>query len=170
MNLKDKIRVIEDFPEEGIEFQDITTLLKDIDAYQYAIDQFVERYQDCDIDVIVGIESRGFLVGAPLALELGISFVPARKEGKLPAEIVQADYDLEYGTSTLELHCDAIDKGDRVLIIDDLLATGGTVKAAAELVEELEGDIVELAFLIELSFLKGRDELTGYDIYSEIIE
>ncbi|MBM7623223.1 adenine phosphoribosyltransferase [Sporohalobacter salinus] len=170
MDLTDKIRVIEDFPKEGIEFKDITTLLKDIEAYQHAIDQFVERYQDCDIDRIIGIESRGFLIGAPLALELGISFVPARKEGKLPAEVVQAEYDLEYGTSTLELHCDAIEKGDEVLIVDDLLATGGTVKAATELVERLDGEVVELAFLLELSFLEGRDELTDYDIYSVIIE
>ncbi|ADL12257.1 adenine phosphoribosyltransferase [Acetohalobium arabaticum] len=170
MDLTDKIRVIEDFPEEGIKFKDITTLLKDIEAYQAAIDQFVDRYQDCDIDVVVGIESRGFLVGAPLALELGKSFVPARKEGKLPAEVVRAEYDLEYGTSILELHCDAIDPGDKVLIVDDLLATGGTVEAAVSLVEELGGEVVELAFLIELSFLEGRDELTDHDIYSVIIE
>lgn len=170
MDLTDKIRVIEDFPEEGIKFKDITTLLKDIEAYQAAIDQFVDRYQDSDIDVVVGIESRGFLVGAPLALELGKSFVPARKEGKLPAEVVRAEYDLEYGTSILELHCDAIDPGDKVLIVDDLLATGGTVEAAANLVEELGGEIVELAFLIELSFLEGREGLTDHDIYSVIIE
>ncbi|SJZ72422.1 adenine phosphoribosyltransferase [Selenihalanaerobacter shriftii] len=170
MNLEEKIRTIKDFPKEGIEFKDITTLLKDPEAYQATIQKFVERYQDQEIDVVVGIEARGFLVGAPLALELGKSFVPARKEGKLPAEVVRAEYDLEYGSNILEIHKDALEEGQKVLIIDDLLATGGTVKATADLIQEIGGEIVELAFLLELGFLGGRDQLVDYDIYSIIIE
>jgi adenine phosphoribosyltransferase len=170
MNLKEKIRTIEDFPKEGIKFKDITTLLKDPEAFNYAIQQFVEHYQDVEVDVIVGVESRGFLVGAPLALELEKSFVLARKEGKLPAEVIEAEYDLEYGSNMLEMHKDAIEKGQKVLIIDDLLATGGTVKATVELVEELGGEVIGLAFLLELSFLEGREKLEDYDIYSVIVE
>ncbi|KXS44189.1 MULTISPECIES: adenine phosphoribosyltransferase [unclassified Candidatus Frackibacter] len=170
MDLNEKIRVIKDFPEEGIEFKDITTLLKDPEAYQYAIQQFVEQYKDMEIDVIVGIEARGFLVGAPLALELDKSFVPARKEGKLPAEVARAEYDLEYGSNVLEIHRDAVEEGQKVLIIDDLLATGGTVKATAELIEEIGGEVVGLGFLLELSFLKGREKLQDYDLYTIIRE
>jgi adenine phosphoribosyltransferase len=170
MNLKEKIRTIEDFPKEGIKFKDITTLLKDPEAFNYAIQQFVEHYQDVEVDVIVGVESRGFLVGAPLALELEKSFVLSRKEGKLPAEVIESEYDLEYGSNMLEMHKDAIEKGQKVLIIDDLLATGGTVKATVELVEELGGEVIGLAFLLELSFLEGREKLEDYDIYSVIVE
>jgi len=170
VDLNEKIRVIKDFPEEGIEFKDITTLLKDPEAYQYAIQQFVEQYKDMEIDVIVGIEARGFLVGAPLALELDKSFVPARKEGKLPAEVARAEYDLEYGSNVLEIHRDAVEEGQKVLIIDDLLATGGTVKATAELIEEIGGEVVGLGFLLELSFLKGREKLQDYDLYTIIRE
>ncbi|MGM0471284.1 MAG: adenine phosphoribosyltransferase [Bacillota bacterium] len=170
MDLADKVRTIEDFPKPGIKFKDITTLLSDSNAFQVAINRFVERYQEYDLDVVVGIESRGFLVGTPLALELGKGFVPARKEGKLPAQTVQAEYDLEYGTNTLELHVDAINPGDQVLIIDDLLATGGTAKAVTEMVEELGGEVVELAFLIELIGLDRDNILEDYPVYSVIKE
>ena len=170
MNLSDKIRTIHDFPKEGIAFKDITTLLKEPKAYQEAIDRIAERYEDQDIDLVLGIEARGFLIGAPLALKLNKGFVPVRKEGKLPGEIVKTEYDLEYGRNTLELHKDAIEKGDKILIVDDLLATGGTVKATVDLVEELGGEIVEIAFLMELGFLDGRDKLTDYEVFSLITD
>ncbi|WP_018247740.1 adenine phosphoribosyltransferase [Orenia marismortui] len=170
MNLSDKIRTIPDFPKEGIAFKDITTLLKDPNAYEEAIDQIAERYKDKDIDLVLGVEARGFLIGAPLALKLNKGFVPVRKEGKLPGEILKTEYDLEYGSNILEIHKDAIEKGDKVLIVDDLLATGGTVKATADLVEELGGEIVEIAFLMELGFLDGREKLTDYEVFSLIID
>ncbi|WP_027339704.1 adenine phosphoribosyltransferase [Halonatronum saccharophilum] len=170
MNLADKIRTIPDFPKEGIAFKDITTLLKDPSAYQEAIDRIAERYEDKDIDLILGVEARGFLIGAPLALKLNKGFVPVRKEGKLPGDIVKTEYDLEYGSNTLELHKDAIEKGDKVLIVDDLLATGGTVKATIDLVEELGGEIVEVAFLMELGFLDGREVIGDYEVFSLITD
>ncbi len=170
MNLADKIRTIPDFPKEGIDFKDITTLLKDPSAYEEAIDKIAERYEDEDIDLILGVEARGFLIGAPLALKLQKGFVPVRKEGKLPGEILKTEYDLEYGSSILEIHKDAIETGDKILIVDDLLATGGTVKATAELVEELGGKIVEIAFLMELGFLDGRDKLKDYEVFSLITD
>ena len=170
MNLADKIRTISDFPKEGIQFKDITTLLKDADAFQEAIDRIAERYEEEDIDLIVGIEARGFLVGAPLAIKMNKGFVPVRKEGKLPGDKVVKEYDLEYGSSVLEMHKDAIEEGQKVLIVDDLLATGGTVNATVEMVEEIGGDIVEVAFLMELDFLNGRDKLEGQDVFSLIIE
>ena len=170
MNLTDKIRTISDFPEEGIEFKDITTLLKDADAYQEAINKLAERYRDEDIDAVIGIEARGFLIGAPLALELNKGFVPVRKEGKLPGAKLRKEYDLEYGSSVLEMHEDSIYEGEKVLIVDDLLATGGTVGATVEMVEEAGGDIVEVSFLMELEFLNGRDQLEGQDVFSLIIE
>ena len=170
MNLADKIRTISDFPKEGIQFKDITTLLKDADAFQEAIDRIAERYEEEDIDLIVGIEARGFLVGAPLAIKMNKGFVPVRKEGKLPGDKVVKEYDLEYGSSVLEMHSDAIEEGQKVLIVDDLLATGGTVNATVEMVEEIGGDIVEVAFLMELDFLNGRDKLEGQDVFSLIIE
>ncbi|TDX48003.1 adenine phosphoribosyltransferase [Orenia marismortui] len=170
MNLSDKIRTIPDFPKEGIAFKDITTLLKDPNAYEEAIDQIAKRYKDKDIDLVLGVEARGFLIGAPLALKLNKGFVPVRKEGKLPGEILKTEYDLEYGSNILEIHKDAIEKGDKVLIVDDLLATGGTVKATADLVEELGGEIVEIAFLMELGFLDGREKLTDYEVFSLIID
>ena len=150
MNLADKIRTISDFPKEGIEFKDITTLLKDADAFQEAIDKLAARYEEEDIDLVVGIEARGFLVGAPLAIKMNKGFVPVRKEGKLPGEKVRNEYDLEYGSSVLEMHRDAIKEGEKVLVVDDLLATGGTVNATVEMIEEIGGDIVEVAFLMEL--------------------
>lgn len=168
MDLKTRIRNIPDFPQKGIMFRDITTLLKDPTAFRYSIQKLKEYYQDKKIDVIVGPESRGFIFGAVLAYELGVSFVPIRKPGKLPSEVEFEDYEKEYGPDKLEIHKDAIHKGANVLLIDDLLATGGTIKAAANLIEKLGGDVMGLGFLIELSFLKGRDLLKGYDVYSLI--
>ncbi|MCK8827561.1 adenine phosphoribosyltransferase [Natroniella acetigena] len=170
MNLADKIRTIPDFPKEGIQFKDITTLLKDPESYQEAINQLAQRYQETEIDYVVGIEARGFLVGAPLALELNKGFIPVRKQGKLPGEIIKTEYDLEYGSNTLELHKDAIETGDKILVVDDLLATGGTVKATLDLIEELGGKIAEVAFLMELADLDGREKLKDYEVFSLIID
>lgn len=166
MELKDYIRDIPDFPKKGIMFKDITPLLKDKDAFNEAIQLLKEKYFDLEIDYIIGIEARGFIIGTPLALAMNKGFIPIRKPGKLPDRKVTASYDLEYGSNELELHRDAIKPGDRVLIIDDLLATGGTVKAAVDMVEELNGEIVGIGFLLELEDLNGRDELDGYDIFS----
>ena len=166
MNLKKYIRNVPDFPKEGIMFKDITPLLKDQDAFMGAIDSIKDNYKDVEIDYIVGIESRGFIVGTPLAYAMEKGFIPIRKPGKLPAEKITTSYDLEYGSNELELHQDAIDEGDKILIIDDLLATGGTVQASCELVEELGGDIVGIGFLLELEDLNGRDQLKGYDVFS----
>jgi adenine phosphoribosyltransferase len=166
MDLASTIRSVPDFPIEGILFYDITTLLKNPEALKASVDQLVDHYQDIGVDLIVGMESRGFIFGMPAAYQMGIGFVPVRKPGKLPAETVSESYDLEYGTNTLELHVDAIEKGQKVLIVDDLLATGGTAKATCNLVEKLGGDIVGVAFVIELNFLKGRDKLQGYDVFS----
>lgn len=168
MNLQEKIRNVPNFPQEGIQFKDITTLLKDREAFRRAIDMLATPYQDQNIDIVIGPEARGFVVGAPVAYVLGAGFVPIRKPGKLPAETICHDYFLEYGKDSLEMHKDAIKPGDRVLIVDDLLATGGTTKATVKMVEQLGGSIVGLAFLIELSFLNGRQVLDGYDITSLI--
>ncbi len=168
MDLKDKIRVIEDFPEEGISFKDITTLLKDKDALRTAIDLLIEKFKDSGADLIVGPESRGFILATPMAYLLNIGFVPIRKPGKLPGETLSFTYDLEYGKDSLEIHKDAIVKGQKVLIVDDLLATGGTMNATAALVEKLGGEVVGLGFLIELEDLKGRDKLNGYKVESLI--
>lgn len=169
MNLKEKIRVIDDFPAEGISFKDITTLLKDAGALNECINQMAERFKDVHVDLIVGPESRGFIFATPLAYLLKTGFVPVRKPGKLPAETIRYEYDLEYGTDSLEIHKDAIKKGQKVLIVDDLLATGGTMSATAKLVEKLGGEVVGLGFLIELSDLKGRDKLQGYKVESLIV-
>ncbi|MFI5358616.1 MAG: adenine phosphoribosyltransferase [Halanaerobiales bacterium] len=166
MDLKKFIRDIPNFPKEGIIFKDITPLLKDAEAFKEAIDKMIEYYRDAEFDYIVGIEARGFLIGAPMAIEMGKGFIPIRKPGKLPADILSKDYDLEYGSNRIEIHRDAISPGDRVLIIDDLLATGGTIAAAVELIEELGGQVAGIGFLYELSELKGRDLLTGYDVFS----
>lgn len=166
MDLKSKIRVIDNFPEEGISFKDITTLLADKDAYVYVVDQFIAYLKDKNIDVIMGPEARGFLFGAAVAYGLGIGFVPVRKPGKLPAETARFDYDLEYGKDALEIHMDALAPGMRVAIVDDLLATGGTMRATAKLAESQGAEVVSLGFLIELMDLKGRDKLQGYDILS----
>lgn len=168
MELRDFIRDIPDFPKKGILFRDITPLLRDPAAFQKTIDTFVEKFSGQSIDVVVGIESRGFVVGAPLACQLGVGFVPVRKLGKLPAETVRAEYALEYGTNCVEIHRDAIAPGNRVLIVDDLLATGGTARATIDLVEMLGGEVVGLAFLVELTELNGRSRLEGYEVLSLI--
>lgn len=168
IRLEDFVRNIPDFPQPGIQFKDITTLIKDGPAFRLAIDLFLERYRQQQIDAIVGIESRGFLFSAPLAYNLGIGVVPVRKPGKLPADTYQESYELEYGTNVLEIHKDALQPGARVIVIDDLLATGGTVAAARSLVERVGATVVEAAFLIELTFLNGREKLTDCPIFSLI--
>ena len=168
MDLASTIRGIPDFPVEGILFYDITTLLKNPQALKNTIDQLTQKYVDADIDAVVGMESRGFIFGMPLAYQLGVGFVPVRKPGKLPAETLSESYQLEYGTNTLEMHVDGVEKGQKILIVDDLLATGGTAKATCNLVERLGGQVAGLAFAIELTFLQGRDKLQGYDIFSLI--
>ena len=166
--LRERIREIPDFPKPGILFYDITTLLKDPAAYREAIDLMLEPYQGERIDIVVGMESRGFIFSAPMAYQLNAGLVPVRKLGKLPAETITVEYALEYGSNTLEIHRDAIQAGQQVLIVDDLLATGGTVKGTIELVERLKGEVVGLAFLVELEFLKGRDRLDGRKVTSVI--
>jgi adenine phosphoribosyltransferase len=160
----EKIRDVPDFPQPGILFKDITTLLKDGAAFRQVIDALFERCRDRGATKVVGIESRGFIFAAPLAYRLGVGFVPARKLGRLPAETVRVQYTLEYGTNTVEMHRDAIAPGERVLIVDDLLATGGTCRATVKLVEELGGVVAGIVFLAELTFLNGRRHLAGYDI------
>jgi len=167
-SLASYIRSIPDFPKQGIVFRDITTLLKDPQAFHQAVEVLYERYKGEQISKVVCIESRGFVLGAALALKLEAGFVPIRKKGKLPAATVRQEYALEYGTDAVEIHKDAITTGERILIHDDLLATGGTVTAACKLVEHLGATIVGLSFLIELSFLKGRDRLGLYDVFSII--
>jgi adenine phosphoribosyltransferase len=168
IDLESRIRDVPDFPTKGILFKDITTLLKDGPAFRQALDQLTGMVRGWRVDVVVGMESRGFILAAPIAYLLGVGFVPVRKLGKLPAETVSAEYQLEYGANTLELHVDAIADGDRVLVVDDLLATGGTVGATIDLIERLGGEVVGTAFLIELGFLKGRDRLENYRIASLI--
>jgi adenine phosphoribosyltransferase len=169
MDLKSKIRAVENFPKEGISFKDITTLLMDGEAYDYVIDQCIELTKDIEYDVIVGPEARGFLIAAPMSVKTKKGFIPVRKPGKLPAETVSYEYDLEYGSDVLEIHKDAIKPGTKVLIADDLLATGGTVKAVTELIESLGGEVVGLVFLIELTELRGRD-LLGDKVIKSILE
>ncbi|WP_394011597.1 adenine phosphoribosyltransferase [Anaerococcus cruorum] len=166
MDLKSKIRVIEGYPVEGVSFKDITTLLKDKDAYKQSLDMLEEELKDIEFDYIVGIESRGFIFGAPLADRLDKGFVPVRKPGKLPGEIEKISYDLEYGNNELEMHKDAISKGDKVVIIDDLIATGGSAHAAAKLVETLGAEVAAFEFLIELEDLNGREVLGDYKVIS----
>ena len=166
--LRAKIREIPDFPKPGILFYDITTLLKDGKAFREAIDLMLEPYKGEKIDVVVGMESRGFIFSAPMAYQLEAGLVPVRKLGKLPAETITVEYALEYGSNTLEIHRDAITAGQKVLVVDDLLATGGTVKGTIELVERLKGEVVGLGFLVELEFLKGRDRLDGRRVTSVI--
>jgi adenine phosphoribosyltransferase len=166
--IKGLIRDIPDFPQKGIVFKDITPLLADDDAFSSVIDLIVVRYGRGNIDKVVGIEARGFILASPVAYHFGAGFVPVRKEGKLPWDTEREEYALEYGTAVLEIHKDAIHTGDRVLIVDDVLATGGTAKATAKLVERLGGKVIGIACLIELGFLKGRDNLAGYDFFSLI--
>jgi len=166
MNLKEVIRIIPDFPKPGIRFIDITTLLKNKEAYRTLIDQMAKGLEGKQIDTVVGPEARGFVIGAPLAYAINAGFVPVRKPGKLPAETIAYEYELEYGTDVLEIHKDAIKPGDKVVIVDDLLATGGTSLATAKLVEKLGGEIVGIIFAIELSFLNGREALKDYSVMS----
>jgi adenine phosphoribosyltransferase len=168
MDLRSLIRDVPDFPKPGIVFKDISTLTKDAEGLRASVDMIAERYADAGVDLVVGIEARGFVFGAAVAYKMGVGFVPARKPGKLPAQTVSVEYELEYGTDAIEIHRDAIAKGQRVLIVDDLLATGGTAAAAAELVSGLGGDVVAIAFLVDLAFLKGRDKLAGYEVFSLI--
>lgn len=168
MDLKSKIRVIEDYPTEGISFKDITTLLKDSLAFRETINELEEKLSGYEFDYIAGIESRGLIFGAPLADRLEKGFIPIRKPGKLPGEIERVSYELEYGSSELEMHKDALKKGDRVVIIDDLIATGGSAKAAAKLVEAVGGEVACFEFLIELTSLKGREYLKDYELISLI--
>ncbi|HEX6040427.1 adenine phosphoribosyltransferase [Longimicrobium sp.] len=165
-HLKALIRDVPDFPMQGILFRDVTPLLRDPRGLRQVVDALAERYRGQGIDVVAGIESRGFLFGAPLAVALGTGFVPIRKLGKLPAEKITREYALEYGTNSLEVHRDAVKPGERVLLVDDLLATGGTARAAASLVEELGGEVVETAFVIELAFLNGRAVMDGRPVHS----
>ncbi|MBO9599262.1 MAG: adenine phosphoribosyltransferase [Cohnella sp.] len=166
MDFKNYIRVIPDFPQPGIRFKDITTLLKDPTAYQAAIDELKALVKHLDIDLIAGPEARGFVIGAPLALALGVGFVPIRKSGKLPGETVEAAYDLEYGKDRLAVHKDAIQPGQKVLIADDLLATGGTIATTINLINQLGGEVIGAAFLIELGYLDGRAKLGDIEVKS----
>lgn len=166
MDLKKKIRIINDFPKEGISFKDVTTLLQDKDALKYTIDKIAEYLKDKNIDVVVGPEARGFLFGVPVAYAIGAGFVPVRKKGKLPYDTISVNYDLEYGSDELEIHKDAIKPGQRVAIVDDLLATGGTIGSVAKLVEQIGGEVVTANFVIELKELNGKSKLKGYDVMS----
>lgn len=166
MDLREKIRIIEDFPKEGISFKDITTLIADGEGLKASVDKIVDNLKDKNIDLIVGPEARGFIFGVPVAYALGVGFIPVRKPGKLPGETISVDYSLEYGQDQLQIHKDAIKPGQRVAIVDDLLATGGTIEAVAKLVEQAGGEVVSLDFAIELTELHGKDKLTGYDVFS----
>ena len=166
--IEDYVTNIPDFPEPGIIFRDITTVLQDADGLQLAIDSIQEKIKEADPDVIVGLESRGFIFGMPVAYNLHKPFVLVRKKGKLPRETVETSYDLEYGSATIEMHKDSIKPGQTVAIVDDLIATGGTVEAAVRLIEELGGKVVKIAFLMELAGFKGREKLAGYDVESVI--
>ncbi len=169
MPIKSRIRTVPDWPKKGIMFRDITTLLKDPVGLKICIDDFIKRYKDKEIDVIVGIDSRGFILGGAIAYLLGKGFVPVRKKGKLPAATEREEYALEYGTDVVEIHKDAIEKGQKVVIIDDLIATGGTAMAAAKLVKKLHGQIVEIGFIVDLPDLGGRKKLeqAGYTVYAQ---
>lgn len=164
MNYKEYITIVEDWPKEGVSFKDITTLMDNGPVFKSAVDEIVEYAKNKEIDLVVGPEARGFIVGCPVSYALGVGFAPVRKEGKLPREVIKVDYGLEYGKNVLTIHKDAIKKGQRVLITDDLLATGGTIDATIQLVEQLDGIVVGCAFLVELTYLKGREKLEGYDV------
>ena len=164
MDLKKFIEIVDDYPKPGIKFKDITPLMNDGEAYKYATDQIVKYAREKEIDLVVGPEARGFIIGCPVAYSHGVGFAPVRKEGKLPRDVIKVDYGLEYGKDVLTIHKDAIKPGQRVLITDDLLATGGTIEATINLVEQLGGIVAGIAFLIELTYLDGRDKLDGYDV------
>ena len=164
MDYKSLIRDVPDYPKPGILFKDLTTLWKNADAFKASMNDMVALYKGVKIDKVIGIESRGFIIGAGLAYLLGAGFVPVRKKGKLPADVISETYDLEYGTDTLTLHKDSVEPGEKVLVVDDLIATGGTCTAVAKMVEKLGGKIVGFGFMVELSFLKGREKLKQYDL------
>lgn len=166
--LEEYVRSIPDFPEEGIIFRDITSVLQDKDGLRLAIDDMQETLKGVDFDVVIGPESRGFIFGVPIAYNLNKAFVPVRKKGKLPCETVEMEYELEYGSAVIEIHKDAIKPGQKVVIIDDLIATGGTIEAITKLIKQLGGEVVKIVFLMELEGLKGREKLTGYDVESVI--
>lgn len=168
MSIKSLIRTVPHYPKQGVQFRDITTLLKDPLGLKVTVDELTKRYANQKIDKVVGVESRGFLIGTPLAYQLGVGFVPVRKQGKLPAETVGHDYELEYGSDRVEIHTDAIEKGERILLVDDLIATGGTAIASAALIEKLGGEIMECAFIIDLISLGGRKRLEdkGYKMFA----
>lgn len=166
--IEEYVRSIPDFPEEGIIFRDITTVLQDAEGLKLAIDSMIDCLKDVEFDVVVGTESRGFIFGVPIAYAMGKSFVPCRKKGKLPCETVTAEYELEYGTAAVEMHKDSILPGQKVVVVDDLIATGGTIEACAGLIEQLGGEVVKIVFLMELAGLKGRDKLEKYDVSSII--
>ena len=165
-DLKKLIREVPDFPKPGINFYDITTLLKDPNGLEEAIDALTEHCRGLDIDTVIGVESRGFIFGAPLAYQLGVGFIPVRKAKKLPSETISVEYELEYGTDSLEMHKDAVGQGHNVLIVDDLLATGGTARAVVDLVEKVGGKVSALLFVVELTFLNGRAKFDGYNVKS----
>lgn len=168
MDLKKIIQTIPDFPKPGIQFRDITTLIKDPEAFSFVIDSLASRYKNIPFDFIAGIESRGFIFGSALAHKMGVGFIPVRKAGKLPGKIVSMEYELEYGTDKIEIHSDAVRPGDKVLLIDDLIATGGTAQATAKLIEKVGGHIVEIAFVIDLPDLKGKEKLKNYAVYTMV--
>jgi adenine phosphoribosyltransferase len=163
-DIKNAIRTVPDFPRKGVMFRDVTTLVNDYRTFRYAIKKLASMFLDEKIEVVVGIESRGFIIGAPLALELCAGFVPVRKPGKLPYETIKKEYETEYSTDSVEMHVDAISPGQRVLMVDDLVATGGTMKASVELVEELKGEVVAIAFVVDLPDLHGKEKLDGYRV------
>lgn len=166
--IEEYVRSIPDFPEPGIIFRDVTSILQDADGLKLAIDSMQECLKDVDVDVIVGTESRGFIFGVPIAYNLHKPFIPVRKKGKLPCETISRSYDLEYGSATIEMHRDSIKPGQKVALVDDLIATGGTIEAAIKMIEELGGEVVKVIFLMELAGLKGRERLKGYDVESVI--
>lgn len=168
MDFKQYITIVEDFPKKGIRFKDITTLMQNGEVYQKAINELVNFSKEKEAELIVGPEARGFAVGCPMAYSLGVGFVPVRKKGKLPREVISVNYGLEYGEDSLSMHKDAVKKGQKVIIADDLLATGGTIEATVQLVEKLGGIVVGIVFFIELTYLNGREKLKGYDIFSLI--
>ena len=167
--VEDYVRTIPDFPEPGVMFRDVTSVLQDADGLQLAIQGVEKLLEGLEFDAVLGPESRGFIFGVPVAYNLKKAFIPVRKKGKLPCETIEKTYDLEYGTATIEIHKDAIQPGQKVVLIDDLIATGGTIKAAAELVEELGGEVVKILFLMELAGLEGRKVLEGYDVESVVV-
>ncbi len=167
--LEEYVRSIPDFPEPGIIFRDVTSILQDADGLHLSVDMILDSLKDVDYDVVVGPESRGFIFGVPVAYAQHKAFVPVRKKGKLPCETISAEYDLEYGSAVIEMHKDSIKPGQKVVIVDDLMATGGTIEAIIKLVEQLGGEVVKICFVMELAGLNGREKLNGYDVYSAIV-